>query len=830
MLKLAWRGVRHNTGRYIATLIAIITGVGFFAATGFLGDRVVQSLEGDTRRQFESIDLAITPIEADDEAAGVEFELRLPSTVADEVAAIDGVDATAGILTGAAALRDTDGEVVEESAGRVWVSDADLNPLELADGRGPEAGDEIAVDQGIADDQGLAVGSSTIALTLAGEFDVTVVGITRFGDSDRFEGGTISVHESVGFDWLADGQAEYQAIYARTESGSQTALAAFAEPITPAGFEVQTGDAFVADQVDQFGSIGKILKRALQFFAILALFVGGFVIYNTFSVLVAQRLKELAVLRAIGATPKQVRRALRFEGAVVGLLGSAFGVVTGIGLVYVLDFVLGRFGVELPGQALVISSTVVTQAILLGTSITVLSVMIPARRAARTEPIEALRDAAVESSPYTTKRLIFAGACFIAGVAMLVTGPKGWMIGAGLFFTFVGTIAAGPMIAVGGARVARPLASKLGLEGRLATDNIARNPQRTATTANALLIGVFLVTFVSVAGESAKDWVVDQIQEIESADYLLASTGGTLDDDLLATVNGVDGVETVESFRRETVTLNAAPALVSTANTETLLALTDLEASAGSLDDLEPGTIAAISSSGLDIGDTASLEAATGAEVELTVVALLAEGLDVTQVGALIHQQDFDRLAGDTAPTVAFIDVATGARTETQDQLDEATANRPDLELIDGNALGKLIGSIFDFLINAVNGLLGMSVAVAVIGIINTLTLSIFERRRELGLLRVVGMTDRRVQRMVRVESVLISVLGTLTGVALGLLAGATTIAAINRLFDTSIALNLASGRLILVIVAGVVLGVAASLIPARRSTNLDVLDAIQAS
>jgi len=141
-----------------------------------------------------------------------------------------------------------------------------------------------------------------------------------------------------------------------------------------------------------------------------------------------------------------------------------------------------------------------------------------------------------------------------------------------------------------------------------------------------------------------------------------------------------------------------------------------------------------------------------------------------------------------------------------------------------------LIGSIFDFLINAVNGLLGMSVAVAVIGIINTLTLSIFERRRELGLLRVVGMTDRRVQRMVRVESVLISVLGTLTGVALGLLAGATTIAAINRLFDTSIALNLASGRLILVIVAGVVLGVAASLIPARRSTNLDVLDAIQAS
>ena len=260
------------------------------------------------------------------------------------------------------------------------------------------------------------------------------------------------------------------------------------------------------------------------------------------------------------------------------------------------------------------------------------------------------------------------------------------------------------------------------------------------------------------------------------------------------------------------------------------MAITDLEADEGTLELIAAGSIAVANTTELQLGETVRIEGDAGRAVELTVAATITEGLDVFEVGALVHPADFDNIVDQPAPTAAFIDVAAGAKAATQEQLEAATEGRPDLALADGNLLGKLVGSIFDFLINAVNGLLGMSVAVAVIGIINTLTLSIYERRRELGLLRVVGMTDRRVQRMVRVESMLIAVLGTVSGVGLGLLAGATSVAAINRLSEATINLNFAAGRLGLVLVAGVALGFAASLIPARRSTNLEVLEAIQAA
>lgn len=830
MLLLAWRGVRHTTGRYVATLVAILTGVSFFAASGFLGDRVVDSLEGDTRAQFSAVDLAVVPEENEDALFSAET-LRLPGAVADQITTVDGVDGFALLLTGEMAVRTPSGEVAAEGAtGRLWIDDGQLNPLELIDGRGPAAGGEVAIDRGLADDLDLAVGDDTTVLSIAGESPVTVVGITAFGESDSIDqSGTISVAPDAAAAWLAGGTVEYDGLYLRG-SGTQQELLDEVEPLLPAGFDAELGDAFLQDKIDELGEIGKFLKRGLQGFAVLAMLVGGFVIYNTFNVLVAQRLKELAVLRAIGATPRQVRRALRFEGVVVGLLGSVLGVVAGVGFLFLLDAILTRFGVELPGSGLVLTPSSVLQPILLGTIVTVVSVMIPARRAARTEPIEALRDAAVETSPYSLRRLLFTVAVAAASIAALVFGNGVRTIGAGLLGAFVATIAAGPILAVLAAKVTRPAMSRLGLEGRLASDNTARNPQRTAITANALLIGVFLVTLVSVAGTSIKEWVVGELDEIESADFFLASDGGSLGDELIGGIRSIDGVELVETFRQESVVIDDRPALVSTAEVATLVDITDITASAGSLDDLASGTIAASFDLGVDVGDTVSLGDPRGGSIDLQVVAMLEPGQDVGYVGNLISVDDFDRLVGPTAPTVAFVDVANGVKTESLEAIEARTEARPDLQLVDGNFIGKLVGQIFDFVINAVNGLLGMSVAVAVIGIINTLSLSIFERRRELGLLRVVGMLDRDVQRMVRLESVLISVLGTVVGIALGLFSGWILLRSIERLSDVAIPMNWAMGRVGLILVVGVVLGLLASLIPSRRSTRLDVLDAVKAT
>lgn len=839
MLQLALRGVRHNVGRYVATLIAIVTGVAFFTAAGFLSQRVIDALEGNVDRQFGVVDVAVI-VDPDEADSGLAEQLTIPGDVLDQIADLDGVDAVAGELTGPVAFADADGGTFGEgTTGRLWVTDTDLNPLELVEGAGPAAAGEITVDKGLADKEDLAVGDDATLLSVGGSFDVTIVGITKFGSSDSIDqAGTVTLASEEVFDVLTGGKVEYQSAYARG-SASQADLVSQVDPLLPDGFVAQTGDEFRADQREQAGAFGRALKTGLQAFAMLALLVGGFVIYNTFSVIIAQRQRELAVLSAIGATPKQLKRSLRFEGILVGLLGSALGVVTGFALTFVLMAVLSAFGVALPGSGIVVTPSIVIQGLLWGTIITVLSVMIPARRAAKIEPIEALREASVETGVVPRARKVAALVLVVLGLLGLLAASAPAAIGLGALLLVVGVLVAGPMIALGGARLLRPVLGRLGLEGQLAVDNSVRSPKRTATTANALVIGVFLVTFVTVAGTSLKDFAVREIQKLESADFVVSSQGGSLDDDLLATIADTEGVDGVVAFKREAVTIDGTPGLVSTPGAGAdLVDAASLKVEEGSLDDLQGDTIALANSAGglgqeattYEIGDAVKVATASGESRTLEVVALLETNLDQGQVGDLVPEQVFEGLFADTAPTVAFVDAVDGTESDTQDALDEALAQRPDVTVVAGNAIGKLIGTIFDFLINAINGLLLMSVVVALIGIVNTLSLSILERRRELGLLRIIGMTDARVQRMVRLESALIAALGTITGVVLGLTLGWGTIFAINRSTDAAIGLSFPWLPLGLVIVLGVALGVLASIIPARRSTKLDVLDAVAAS
>jgi putative ABC transport system permease protein len=786
-------------------------------------------------RQYGNVDVAVVPAQDDapgDVSGDASPPLNLSVGDAERISTAKGVEGSAGVLAGTIGISTGSGKP-KKTTGRLWITDEELNPIDVVDGRAPGAAGEVAVDRGLADEEDLQVGSPVKVYTLAGQQNARVVGITAFGDKDAVDqDGTVSVPAATAFAWLNDGQREYQELYLRG-SGLQDTLVDSVKPLVPAGFEAQKGSDFLEDQQQLLGAFGRILKTALQGFALLALFVGGFVIYNTFNVIVAQRLRELAVMAAIGATPKQIKRSLRWEGILIGLIGSVLGVAAGFVLTFGLIALLQAFGVELPGSGLKVSPPVVVQGIVLGTVITWLSVTIPARRAARTEPIEAMRSASADTAALSRPRGIGSGILAAIGLAMLFFGGSAAIIGIGALLLFIAVIVAGPFLAVGGATIARPVMSRFGLEGRLAVDNTARNPTRTATTANALVIGVFLVTLVTVAGSSVKDFAVGEIKKLQSADFIVVSDGGSVDPKLTAQFQRVEGVKAVVPFQREAVTVDGTKTTLSAGDIAKIVKVADVEAERGSLSGLSGETVAVSAAQDgaktPQVGSTVTVRTTTGRQADLKVVAVLKPSLDSQLTGAFTSSAAFDRLAGDVAPTVAFVDTASGSQTDTKKDLEQIADTRPDITVSEGNAIGQLVSTVFDFLIKAVDGLLLMSVLVALIGIVNTLSLSILERRRELGLLRVVGMLDRRVQRMVRMESVVIAALGTGIGLILGLVLAWSVIHGIDRLSEADIAFTLPWGMLAIVVGLGIALGLLASLIPARRSTRLDVLDAIGA-
>ncbi len=600
MFRLAWRGVRFNVGRYVATLVAILTGVGFFAASGFLSDRVIDALEGAVDQQFGAIEVAVIPDPA--QSAVAASRLRIDVDLAREIEALPEVGAVAGELSGSVAFLGADGDVVAEGAvGRIWVTDDRLNPLDIDEGTAPVAADEIAIDRRLAQEEDIGVGDRVVLLSLAGETEMTITGTTRFGDNDAIDGsGTVSLPEANAFDLLNQGQREYSALFVRSSGEGPRPVAEAVGTVVPDGFMVLNGDDFRDDKRSEVGGLGRVLKRALQFFAVLALLVGGFVIYNTFNVIVAQRTRELAVLAAIGATPRQIKRSLRWEAIVIGVLGSA------------LASSPGSDGLRPDGRPRPVGCLIARERDRDPTE--------HRRGRLRLRDRDHVRLGNAARRPCRSRRTAGGAASGRRGhgvgrscpgrgrrrrsgarrVGMFVASDAR-VIGVCALVLFGGVIAAGPVIAVAGSAVLRPLLRPFGLEGRLAADNTARNPHRTAATSNALLIGVFLVTFVSIAGTSAKDYAVAQINELSTADYTIESEGGTIDDALVASIAAVEGVEQVTPFRREAVGLTVdgvdqGASTLSSGDIDALVSVAGIDLKAGSLDDLRPGTVVLLDS------------------------------------------------------------------------------------------------------------------------------------------------------------------------------------------------------------------------------------------
>jgi putative ABC transport system permease protein len=757
---------------------------------------------------------------------------RLDASLAETVASVDGVDQVALRINGYAQLVGPDGEPVGDLSkspafGTNWVTVDDLNPYQLASGSPPANDDEIVVDKASADKAGYQPGDVATVLSKGAPRQFTIAGIARFGAADSPAGATAVLFTDAAATELlaAPGQADAIAVTA-VGGVSQADLAAAVQAAVGDGVEVITGATLVAENQAALGEGLTEFNTIALVFAIVAVFVGAFIINNTFSIIVAQRTREMAMLRAIGASGRQVRRAVLIEALVVGALASGTGLVAGIGVASGLRQLVSSFGFDMPDGSTVISPTALALSFAVGVVVTVLTAWLPARRAARIAPVAAVRDVSVDRSAGSARRALVGTAITAAGVAALLAELNGTieLVGVGALVTFVGVAVLGPVLA-------RPVAKLLGiplrmrgLSGELATRNATRNPNRTARTAASLMIGVGLVGFFTVFAASAKTSMAGSL-ETEFTGTHIVQAGATdnsagLSPDLAGELSSTPGVDAVTQAR-------ISPAVVDGSSTDAFLAF-----DAGSVHEMVAlgsvdGDLASLGADGIavsaetaaeegwDIGSAVPVVLPSG-DTTFTVEAIYTSGTD--WVGDMFVDLDGLRANGDELDYRVYVSGDEAAINSIADGYASA-------DVLDKDAFIEVVSSEIDTMLGMFYALLFLAIVIALLGIANTLALSILERTRELGLLRAVGMSRSQLRSTVRWESIIVAVFGSLLGLASGTFFGWAVVRALaDEGIDT---LTVPVGSLLIVTGIAAFAGAMAAVLPARRAARLDVLKAL---
>ncbi|MDQ4108573.1 MAG: FtsX-like permease family protein, partial [Actinomycetota bacterium] len=607
--------------------------------------------------------------------------------------------------------------------------------------------------------------------------------------------------------------------------------------VLPDGFEAITATDAADEQADQIRQGLQFLQTALLVFAFVALFVGAFVIFNTFNIVVTQRTRELGLLRALGASRQQVFGAVLLESAVVGLIGSALGLLAGIGLALVLKAVLALIGFELPPTGMKIEAATIVVSLILGTVVTVVASTFPARRASRVAPIEALREGTVAPTASLRRRWIVGGLLTAAGIGALAVGlfadvsNAAAVVGIGAMFTFLGVAVLSPFVARPlAAAIGAPARALAGMTGRLGRENAMRNPRRTASTAAALMIGLGLVVFVSVFMASLKTSAAAILDEILRADFILNSTQfQPFSPQLARTLEERPEFAAVAPLRQGQARVDGAIIFVAGMDEVTISDVTDLPMQAGSIESLaQPKTIlvyrGVTKQKGLEVGDEIDVTFARSGRRTLTIGGIYTDNRllgDYT-----ISLDEYERSFGEQLDLIVFLTRAEGVPLEeARLALNAIVENFPNVEVSDQTEFKQQQSDAIDQVFGIVLVLLVLSVIISAFGIANTLGLSIYERVRELGLLRAIGMKRGQIGWMVVIEAVIVSLLGATLGIAIGIVFGW---AMQQALADLGVShLTIPVGMLVGFAVVAALLGLLASIAPAIRASRIEVLQAI---
>ncbi len=844
--RMTLQTIRARKARFVLTAIAVILGVAFMAGTLVLTDTIKHAYDGIAGTTFASTDIVVQSPRTVDAGNGRTERGTIPTSVLPVVRNTEGVAAADVVVDGTARLVGRDGKLVDDNMeqtppiGMAWPSSDALNPLHLVAGHAPNGDHQVVIDRASARDGDFAPGDTVRIVTPSGSARYTVAGVATYGSADDAGGaGVVAFPPATAASVLGEA-GRIDSVRAVGAAGvTQAELRARVQDAlqgTP-GVEVITGTAAVDAARTQSQQGMAFMSTFLMVFAVVALLVGGFVIFNAFSITVAQRTKETAMLRAIGASRRQVLRMIVAESVVMGVVASAIGAVLGIGLAKGLAALFTSFGVELPGGSTVVAPGSVTVAMTVGTVVTVLAAYLPARRASKVTPMAAMRDVAVDSSRTSRRRAVIGAALTALGVALAVSGASGdgaiAPVGLGALAAFAGVVVLGPVIGAYFVNiVGAPVAAFRGMTGVLARDNAARNPKRTAATASALMIGVALVVLISVFATSARssidaiidghlksDWVVSPLQQDGMSPTVAQA------------VDALPETASVTSFRMAPATLAGETVQVTGIDPAHVEQHFDVDVQSGAVSALGAHEIGVqqrtAKEHGWKVGDDVTFTfAETGAQ-HFTVGVIY--GLRDPLGDYTMSQQAFAaNVAHQNDQALFVIDTPGVSQHAARTAIEGALADTPTARLRTPAEFKAQIAGEIDKMLNLIYVLLFMAVVISLFGIANTLALSVVERRRELGLLRAVGMQRSQVRSGVRWEAVLIALLGVAIGTALGVGIGWALVKTLSGEGIDRVAVP--GMRLVVIAVVAAVSAVVAAALPARRAARLDVLDAISSS
>lgn len=847
MFRIALKGARARKGRVLTTAIAVMLGVAFVTGTLVLSDTVLRVFNDLFADVNDGTDAVVRDRAQFNDSFGTDIRGRVDAGLLATVLGTDGVAEADGQVQGYAQFVDRDGEAIGNpgqgapTLGFSWPEVEELNPFVLVDGDRPVGPDQVVMDRASAETGDFAVGDTVEVLTQDGPGEFTVAGIATFGTADSPGGASVALFDLAAAQDLIAEPGKFDAIATTAAEGvSQEQLAQNLEGALAdqSGVEVLTGAEITEETQDAVGSQLGFFTTFLLTFAVVALIVGAFVIYNTFGILVAQRGRELALLRAIGASRSQVLRSVLFEALFVGLVGSVLGLGLGIALATGLRAVLNGAGLGIPDASLVVTGGTILVGFLLGMVVTTFAAVFPALRAARVPPIAALRDVSVDHSGQSRVRVLAGLLITVVGALLLAQGLFGggdnalYAVGLGAGLVFLGVTVLGPIIAPPVTRlIGAPVARFRGMTGRLARENTLRNPKRTASTAAALMIGVGLVGLITIVAASVTQSINEIIDDQFTGDFVIDSGAfgfGGLSPDLADQLNEVPEVQAATGIRLGFGRIDGFGNAILGVDPATAFEIVDVGVIAGDPQNLDVDGIAVhdeqAREQGLSVGDPLEVTfAETGAQ-DMTVEVIYTE--DQLAGRYMIGREAYEANIADQFDFQVFILKADDVGfDEARTAIEEVAAPFANAEVQDLNEYKQTQTDQINQFVAIVYVLLLLAVIIALFGIGNTLALSIIERTHELGLLRAVGMTRRQLRSTVRWEAVLTSVFGTLLGLAIGLFFGWAIVEALKD--EGLTAFTVPVGQLVVIVVIAALAGVVAAVLPAWRASKLDILEAI---